>query len=131
MITRTVITFLTFFLIFLISCSGSEINESKVSDSGGEFAVPTPSELTAVDCEPYGTWSLLEDKMINERQNHVWTPLNDGRILLAGGRGKGGVRWPRVFPHTELFDPTTGKWIESGDMFDESCLLYTSDAADE
>tara|TARA_Y100000590_G_scaffold91743_1_gene103664 strand:+ start:621 stop:2384 length:1764 start_codon:yes stop_codon:yes gene_type:complete len=119
MIIKTILTLLIFSLTFLISCSSSGINESEISDSDGEFAVPTPSELIGVDCEPYGTWTLLEEKMINERQNHVWTTLNDGRILLAGGRGKGGVRWPRVFPHTELFDPATGKWTESGDMFNE------------
>ena len=45
--------------------------------------------------------------------------MNGGKVLLAGGRGKGGARGPRVFPHTELFDPATGEWTESGDMITE------------
>ena len=119
MIIRTTVTVLTFFLIFLISCSSSETNEGTVNETGSEFAVPTPSELTAVDCEPYGTFTLLEGKMFNERQRHDWVTLNGGKVLLAGGRGKGGARGPRVFPHTELFDPATGEWTESGDMITE------------
>jgi len=110
---------LIFTLIFLINCSGSETNESAVSDSGSEFVISTPTPFSTVDCEPYGAFTLLEEKMFNERQRHGWVTLSDGQILLAGGRGKGGPRGPRVFPHSETFNVNTGQWTESGDMITE------------
>ena len=119
MIIRTTVTVLTFFLIFLISCSSSETNESSAGDSDGEFLISTPTPFSTVDCEPYGAFTLLEGKMFNERQRHGWVILSDGQILTAGGRGKGGPRGPRVFPHSETFNADTGQWTESGDMLTE------------
>ena len=110
---------LTVTLIFLISCSSSENNESSAGDSDGEFLISTPTPFSTVDCEPYGAFTLLEGKMFNERQRHGWVILSDGQILTTGGRGKGGPRGPRVFPHSETFNADTGQWTESGDMLTE------------
>ena len=119
MIIKTIVTFLIFSLIFLISCSSSGTNDSSVGNSDGGFLISTPTPFSTVDCEPYGGFTLLEGKMFNERQRHGWVILSDSQILTTGGRGKGGPRGPRVFPHSETFNLDTGQWTESGDMLSE------------
>jgi hypothetical protein len=44
------------------------------------------------------------------RVSHTATLLNDGRVLMAGGRGE------RVNAITEIYDPTTGRFTETGSM---------------
>jgi len=58
-------------------------------------------------CEIYDPrlekWTLT-DTMKEARAHHAAVPLKDGRVLVFGGYGK----------TTELFDPTTNKWITVG-----------------
>ncbi len=72
-----------------------------------------------IECDPFGSFAGVEAIMANERSSHAVIALSDGTVLVAGGRGKGGARWPRLFPHTEVFDPASGAWTPSGDMAQE------------
>ena len=55
--------------------------------------------------------------MGNDRQYHTMVTLPDGRVLTAGGRGKGvGGHRALVHTSTEIYDPVTGEWTFTGDL---------------
>lgn len=48
--------------------------------------------------------------MIKGRPRHMSALLADGRVVVAGG-------WNiKVFPGTEIFDPATTTWSETGNL---------------
>ena len=101
--------------VLAAACSGGEAIED---DAQG--AADARQEVVAkADCRTFGEFAQLEEIMANERSSHSALALADGRVLVVGGRGKGGARWPRLFPHTEIYDPATGQWTPSGDMAQE------------
>jgi len=53
------------------------------------------------------------------RSGHTGTRLSDGKVLIAGGNAGGGD------PGTELFDPTTGTWSRTGNMW-QAHTLHTA-----
>ena len=48
--------------------------------------------------------------MVTPRSNHTATLLDDGRVLVAGGGGKG------YLASAEVYDPASGTWTATGDM---------------
>jgi hypothetical protein len=50
--------------------------------------------------------------MTVSRGEHTATLLNDGRVVVAGGKDGGSV----VFASAEIFDPATGTWTATGSL---------------
>ena len=60
------------------------------------------------------TWNPT-DPMTVARANHTATLLQDGRVLVAGGRSQD--EWVGIFHQsTEIYDPVTGTWTQAADM---------------
>ena len=98
------------------ACSNQPVAEDRPpGDAGGQIE----QVVEQADCETFGEFARLETIMANERSSHSALLLEDGMVLVVGGRGKGGARWPRLFPHSEIYDPATGRWSPSGDMDQE------------
>lgn len=67
-----------------------------------------------------GTWTGARPMRVS-RSRHSSTLLNDGTVLVAGG-----VTGPSAFPlggvtSTELYDPTTGSWSDTGPLNRARC----------
>ena len=55
--------------------------------------------------------------MTSERTGHRALLLPDGRVFVAGGRGKVGTRWGPIRHETaEVYDPATGEWTTTASM---------------
>jgi len=65
-----------------------------------------------------GTWAAT-GSLINARDNHTATLLLDGKVLVAGGRGRvvvvGGFSI-RTLSSAELYDPGSGTWTSTGSL---------------
>ena len=73
--------------------------------------VPSPTPAPALKPTPVaGEWVQLAPRA-NRRVNFHAAPLPDGRILIFGGSGDDGVMLT-----SEIYDPETDTWSESGDM---------------
>ena len=57
----------------------------------------------------------MTSSMKDGRLGHTGTLLADGRVLVAGGRRHGGPD-SEMFIDSELYDPLTATWADSGDM---------------
>lgn len=64
--------------------------------------------------ETNGTWSATAAMHV-PRQGHTAVPLDDGRVLVTGGRAAGGALAPPTAT-AELFDPATETWAPTGSM---------------
>jgi hypothetical protein len=51
------------------------------------------------------TFATSPNSLVEARAHHTATLLNDGRVLIAGGQGIGGI-----LQSAELYDPTTGRF---------------------
>ena len=72
------------------------------------FAAPPPP----VTITPTGEgWSRTSDLLV-ARSNHTATRLEDGRVLIAGGRGAN----EGTLASAELYDPSSGTWTATGNM---------------
>lgn len=66
---------------------------------------PTEAPTATGSLNPVGA-------MIDARFNHTATLLNDGKVLIAGGREKQGT----VLNTAELYDPATGQFTSTGQL---------------
>ena len=90
------------------------------SEPAQEPSAAAPAEVPAEDtpAPTRGEGSFAATgAMGNDRQYHTMVTLPDGRVLTAGGRGKG-VGGHRALVHTsaEIYDPSTGEWAYTGDL---------------
>ena len=58
---------------------------------------------------------LPVNSMSMARGNHTVVPLQDGRMLIAGG-DDGGGRLDAITDTSELYDPDSGRWEPAGTM---------------
>ncbi|MDD9995448.1 MAG: hypothetical protein OXS35_06860, partial [Dehalococcoidia bacterium] len=73
------------------ACSNQPVAEDRPpGDAGGQIE----QVVEQADCETFGEFARLETIMANERSSHSALLLEDGMVLVVGGRGKGGARWP-------------------------------------
>lgn len=68
-----------------------------------------PPDPTPQPFDP-APWRQIAD-LSRPRADHTATVLRDGRVLVAGGRGRGST-----LATTELFDPATGTWSSAAQM---------------
>lgn len=82
-------------LTTLVACGSS-------GDSGRSFARNTPAAQMSFQ---------NVNAMQNARAFHSATLLNDGRVLVVGGKTQNDVT-----PSAEIFDPSTGNWTAVGNL---------------
>jgi N-acetylneuraminic acid mutarotase len=104
--------FITSIAVVAAACSSSPATEEVAT--GGD--APADAVASNDGCDVYGEFTTVELRMLNERSSHSALLLDDGTVLVVAGRGKGGPRGPRLFPFTEIFDPATGQWADSGEL---------------
>lgn len=80
--------------------------------TGGNGDSSPTSQLTSAEIyDPStDTWAPVPDMSV-PRVEHTVTPLDDGRVLVAGGAGK-----DDYWSNSEIFDPAARQWIATGDM---------------
>lgn len=113
---RLLVLLITLVAVLAAACSGSPATGDTVSTDTG---APGDAVVRNDECEVYGEFANVELRMLNERASHSAILLDDGRVLVVAGRGKGGPRGPRLFPFTEIYDPATGQWEDSGELDEE------------
>ena len=95
------------------SCGGGGGGEVTEPDATSGTAEPR-EEQPVVSSSP-GEFSRVED-MKSLRESPGTVTLQDGRVLVTGGRGRGGGGfWLNYEVTTEIFDPATGNWTLTGE----------------
>lgn len=92
------------------------LNSGKVLVASGTDGSGANEYYSAELYDPsQGTWSYT-GSVNTRRRNPTLTLLNDGRVLLAGGRN--GVPYPcsGFVSSAELYDPSTGTWSYTGSL---------------
>ncbi|MFC1727590.1 kelch repeat-containing protein [Patescibacteria group bacterium] len=91
------------------------LNNGEVLVSGGAVgSVPRVSS-----CQLYnpstGTWTetgnLIGGTAYGERSDHTATLLNNGQVLISGGRTAA-----NYYSSSQLYNPSTGTWTETGNL---------------
>ena len=96
----------------LISCS----NEPASIETQANVDESTEIDEKTEVIEPIGQF-IATGSMGNDRKHHLMVLLSDGRILTAGGTGKGvGGQRLLVHPSAEIYDPATDKWEYTGEQ---------------
>jgi hypothetical protein len=87
------------------------LKSGKVLAVGGRFSAASGVPLASAELyDPLtGTWSNT-GSMAVARWAHTATLMDDGRVLVAGGR----IESPRTTTSAEVYDPATGTWSTAG-----------------
>ncbi len=108
------------------------LNDGRVLVVGGEDWLPDCEILVSAEVfDPVTETFTLVGSMSVPRSGHTATLLNDGKVLIAGGRSTE-ICDPFYVPPTstlssaELFDPVTGTFASTGSMPDVGVLLNTA-----
>ncbi|MFA6029572.1 MAG: kelch repeat-containing protein [Elusimicrobiota bacterium] len=91
--------------------SGYDTGPISVSVHGTGFESDSILALVRGDGSSTATWTT-ETPPSTARYHHASVRLNDGRILLCGGRRTD----QRAMPDAELYDPASGTWATTGAM---------------
>jgi len=104
--------------------SATLLPNGKVLLAGGAGGSDNSSILdTAELYDPAtGTWSAT-GRLRGARYAHTATPLQNGKVLVAGGSNDGDLA--STLDTAELYDPATGMWSITGDL-NESRVLHTA-----
>ena len=87
----------------------SESLDSQTSDTASVTSETSDSEVSAGLFEYTGALTI-------ERTSPAAVVLKDGRVFIVGGRGKGQGRYAGIHASSEIYDPSTGVWTDSGEM---------------
>ncbi|MDD9994707.1 MAG: hypothetical protein OXS35_03040, partial [Dehalococcoidia bacterium] len=83
-----------------------------------EGLVQAPGSKSAED-EQARLAARLPGRLIEPRIYHTATRMNDGRVLVTGGRGRSGAGGGYTTPPgdtAEIFDPETGDWTATAPL---------------
>jgi N-acetylneuraminic acid mutarotase len=104
-ISRNILILLsTGLMLLLVGCESTK--DTVDSESSSNVSTASKNNVT-----------LLES-MIEKRQDFELVVLSDGRLLAIGGRGVGERSGVSAVDTTEVYDPVTDKWTQSGTMSD-------------
>ena len=95
------------------AAAGTEEKASEV-----EGLVQAPGSKSAED-EQARLAARLPGRLIEPRIYHTATRMNDGRVLVTGGRGRSGAGGGYTTPPgdtAEIFDPETGDWTATAPL---------------
>ena len=87
---------------------GSQANPRSVT---APATTTTYSFVLTTNGQNGGTWSAA-GTLSAARMNHTATPLGDGTVLVAGGKGAGNV----LLASAEIYDPGPNAWTTAGSM---------------
>ena len=103
-------------LTLAAACGGSPAAPAPVEEAVSPVDEQTSPGGTAPPELPAGTFVQV-GRMVDARANHVHVLLRDGRVLMAGGRGKGpSFRAVPRLDTAEIFDPASGEWTQTASM---------------
>jgi N-acetylneuraminic acid mutarotase len=85
---------------------------------GGGYSLTAPDGLASAELYAPGSGSWTPTaSMGTSRQGHTATLLADGRVLVVGGGGEVTLaEGPAYGATAELYDPSTGRWTDTGSM---------------
>ncbi len=91
-----------------------------VATASPDATFPSPSESAAPSASPIpvagpgGVW-IHTGSMVTSRESPTAVRLQDGKVLLVGGRS-GVVGYQHDLTSAELYDPATGTWSATGSI---------------
>ena len=102
--------------LFIFACGEGDSTEN----TGTSDTVSSESETTSQGSSSTGiSEPVLGSEMFEKRQDFAFVVLSDGRLLSIGGRGVAKVAnsgYMEYIATTEVYDPATDKWTQSGTM---------------
>lgn len=95
----------------------TRLRDGRVLLAGGVESDRVVSTAQVFTLEPEGKGGVWKEvsRMRQARRHHAAVPLQDGRILVAGGCG------PEPLSSAEVYDPVQDRWIEAGRMSTVRC----------
>ena len=104
-ISRNILILLsTGLILLLVGCEPTK--DTVDSESSSNVSTASKNNVT------------LLASMIEKRQDFELVVLSDGRLLAIGGRGVGERSGVSAVDTTEVYEPVTDKWTQSGTMSD-------------
>lgn len=94
-------------LVLAAACGGADTEQPAASQTGGsDSATDTDTPAVSVGEGEF----VVSGELTDRRKDHSVLILNDGTLMVAGGRSSGGgQRVPRL-KSAELYDPATEEW---------------------
>ena len=104
----------------LVACGGSPASPAPSASEGDASASAMTEPEGSAKAAPTAGRFVASGFMTDARQTAVAVLLDDGRVFVAGGRGKGseGRRPPRLETAT-IWDPSTEEWTDVAVMVKE------------
>ena len=102
--------------VVMAACGGAPAAPASGTDGvpgGTEGTTSASSNAPAKLSTSLGSFVPM-GRMRDARKLHVTLLLNDGRVLVSGGRDKGTK--PTRLEKVTIFDPATGEWTETASM---------------
>jgi hypothetical protein len=98
------------------SHSATALSTGKVLVVGGGNDIPPYTLNSAEIYDPLANSWTNTGSMRDERESHSATLLLDGTVLVAGGTGITHGSFATYWSTSELYTPSTGIWVDAGNM---------------